>query len=136
MAGQHLPVARGRGRRHRLRCRHELHVGRLRLLDGLQPLLFAPRRRQQDEGNRFMTNTVSIDNLGKGKWKMKTVKGIEPWATKDPDTNRVWWRDGGVHQNITHAANPDPISGAHCWLQKVSISKPNHDEKYQVLESP
>jgi anaerobic selenocysteine-containing dehydrogenase len=87
-------------------------------------------RRQQDEGNRFMTNTVSIDNLGKGKWKMKTVKGIEPWATKDPDTNRVWWRDGGVHQNITHAANPDPISGAHCWLQKVSISKPNHDEKY------
>ena len=87
-------------------------------------------RRQQDEGNRFMTNTVSIDNLGEGKWKMKTVKGIEPWATKDPDTNRVWWRDGGVHQNITHAANPDPISGAHCWLQKVSISKPNHDEKY------
>ena len=61
---------------------------------------------------------------------MKTEKGIEPWETNDPDTNRVWWRDGGVHQNITHAANPDPISGAHCWLQKVSISKPKNDEKY------
>ena len=87
-------------------------------------------RRQQDAGNRFMTNTVSINNIGKGQWKMKTEKGIEPWETNDPDTNRVWWRDGGVHQNITHAANPDPISGAHCWLQKVSISKPKNDEKY------
>ncbi|GIS71236.1 MAG: hypothetical protein CM1200mP10_08130 [Candidatus Neomarinimicrobiota bacterium] len=76
-------------------------------------------RRQNDEGNRFMTNTVNIKNLGEGKWKMETVSGVEPWKTDDPDTNRVWWRDGGVHQNITHATNPDPISGAHCWHQKV-----------------
>ena len=77
-----------------------------------------------------MTNTVDIRNMGDGKWKMETVSGVEPWESKDPDTNRIWWRDGGVHQNITHAANPDPISGAHCWLQKVSISKPNPKEKY------
>jgi len=87
-------------------------------------------RRQQDEGNRFMTNTVNIQNIGDGKWKMETVQGIKPWKTNDPDTNRIWWRDGGVHQNITHAVNPDPISGAHCWLQKVSISKPESGEKY------
>jgi anaerobic selenocysteine-containing dehydrogenase len=87
-------------------------------------------RRQNDEGNRFMTNTVNIKNLGEGKWKMETVSGVEPWKTDDPDTNRVWWRDGGVHQNITHATNPDPISGAHCWHQKVSISKPEPGEKY------
>ena len=87
-------------------------------------------RRQQDEGNRYMTNTVCIQNVGEGKWKMETIKGVESWETDDPDTNRVWWRDGGVHQNITHAPNPDPISGAHCWLQKVSISKPEPDEKY------
>ena len=24
----------------------------------------------------------------------------------------------------------DPISGAHCWLQKVTISKPELNEKY------
>jgi len=87
-------------------------------------------RRQQDAGNRLMTNTVDIQNLGSGQWKMKTVKGVEPWKSKDSDTNRVWWRDGGVHQNITHAANPDPISGAHCWLQKVSITVPEPGEKY------
>jgi anaerobic selenocysteine-containing dehydrogenase len=87
-------------------------------------------RRQNDQGNRFMTNTVTIKNISDGKWKMETVKGVEPWKTADPDTNRIWWRDGGVHQNITHAANPDPISGAHCWLQKVSISKPDPGENY------
>ena len=87
-------------------------------------------RRQNDQGNRFMTNTVTIKNISDGKWKMKTIKGVEPWKTVDPDTNRIWWRDGGVHQNITHAANPDPISGAHCWLQKVSISRPDPGENY------
>ena len=87
-------------------------------------------RRAQDQGNRFMTNTVSISSLGNGKYKMETVKGVRPWKTKDSDTNRIWWRDGGVHQNITHAVNPDPISGAHCWLQKVTISKPELNEKY------
>ena len=87
-------------------------------------------RRAQDLGNRFMTNTVNISSLGNGKYKMETVKGVRPWKTKDSDTNRIWWRDGGVHQNITHAVNPDPISGAHCWLQKVTISKPELNEKY------
>jgi len=29
-----------------------------------------------------------------------------------------------VHQNLTHGVHPDPVSGAHCWLQKaVSVSK-------------
>ena len=87
-------------------------------------------RRQQDEGNRFMTNTVDITQINNGEWRMRTLSGVEPWETKDPDTKRIWWRDGGVHQNITHPANPDPISGAHCWLQKVSLSKPNDNEHY------
>ena len=87
-------------------------------------------RRGQDSGNRFMTNTVNIENCGKGIWKMNTIDGVQSWQSDDSDTNRIWWNDGGVHQNITHAVNPDPISGAHCWLQKVTISKPNNNEKY------
>ena len=32
---------------------------------------------------------------------------------------------------LTHSVKlPDPISGAHCWLQKVRISKPSKDEHY------
>ena len=77
-----------------------------------------------------MTNTVKISSPKPGQWKMSTVSGVEPWESDDPDTSRVWWRDGGVHQNITHAVQPDPISGAHCWLQKVKLSRPRADEHY------
>jgi anaerobic selenocysteine-containing dehydrogenase len=54
-------------------------------------------RRQQDAGNRMMTNTVSIEDRGDGKWRMRTVEGIVPFESSDPDTNRLFWRDGGVH---------------------------------------
>jgi anaerobic selenocysteine-containing dehydrogenase len=91
-------------------------------------------RREQDQGNRLMTNTVSIEDRGEGKMRMRTVRGIEPWKSDDPDTNRLWWRDGGVHQNITHAVQPDPISGAHCWLQKVRLSRPGPGEHYGDIE--
>ncbi|MCA9981894.1 MAG: hypothetical protein KDD89_13710, partial [Anaerolineales bacterium] len=48
-----------------------------------------------------------------------------------PDTNRVWWQDVGVHQNLTHAVHPDPISGAHCWLQKATrVSKAEPSDKH------
>jgi hypothetical protein len=37
----------------------------------------------------------------------------------------------GVHQNLTHAVHPDPISGSHCWLQKaVNVRKALPGEKY------
>jgi len=91
-------------------------------------------RRQQDRGNRFMTNEVKIEDRGNGKMRMRTTSGIEPFKSADADTNRIWWRDGGVHQNITHAVQPDPISGSHCWLQKVWLSRPNEDELYGDVE--
>ena len=91
-------------------------------------------RREQDRGNRFLTNTVAIEEQGDGKMRMKTISGVEPWKSDDPDTNRIWWRDGGVHQNITHAVQPDPISGAHCWLQKVRLSIPSEGEEYGDIE--
>lgn len=87
-------------------------------------------RRIQDEGNRWMTNTVQISNPEPGIWKMQTLQSVEPFESEDPDSGRVFWRDGGVHQNLTHAVQPDPISGAHCWLQKVRLSRPGPGEEY------
>lgn len=87
-------------------------------------------RRPQDKGNRWATNTVSIQNDGKGGWKMSTVSGIRPFKSDDPDSSRVFWSDGGVHQNITHAVHPDPISGMHCWHQRVRIEKARPEDKY------
>lgn len=87
-------------------------------------------RREQDEGNRWATNTVRIENDGKGKWKMNTKSGIKPFDSTDADSKRIFWVDGGVHQNITHAVHPDPISGMHCWHQRVRIEKPGPEDKY------
>ena len=53
------------------------------------------------------------------------------WKSNDPDTSRIWWEDVGVHQNLTHAVHPDPLSGAHCWHQKaLSVRKAKANEKH------
>ncbi|MEE8436234.1 MAG: hypothetical protein V3S64_15720 [bacterium] len=55
---------------------------------------------------------------------------MEPFKSDDPDSSRIFWRDGGVHQNITHAVHPDPISGMHCRHQRVRMEKPSPGEAY------
>jgi anaerobic selenocysteine-containing dehydrogenase len=87
-------------------------------------------RRDQDKGNRWATNTVKISKEENGIYKMNTKSGIKPFESNDPDSKRIFWMDGGVHQNITHAVHPDPISGMHCWHQRVRIEKPGPGEKY------
>ncbi len=88
------------------------------------------KKPQDQDGNRWAVNTVDISNNGKGVWKMSTISGIKPFDSKDKDSKRIFWKDGGVHQNITHAVHPDPISGMHCWHQRVRIEKPAPGEKY------
>jgi len=90
------------------------------------------RRPQDQDGNRWATNTVKVEREGTG-WKMQTLAGIQPFKSKDADSSRIFWTDGGVHQNITHAVHPDPISGMHCWHQRVRIEKPHAGDKYGDL---
>ena len=87
-------------------------------------------RRKQDAGNRWGTNTVNIEGDGKGGWRMTTLDGIRPFHSEDSDSKRIFWRDGGVHQNMTHAVHPDPHSGMHCWHQRVRIEKPHPEDRY------
>lgn len=87
-------------------------------------------RRPGDQGNRWGTNTVNISNDGKGGWKMQTISGVEPFDSADKDSARIFWSDGGVHQNITFPVHPDPISGMHCWHQRVRIEKAGPNDKY------
>jgi len=87
-------------------------------------------RRPEDKiGNRWHTNTVKIEGEN-GQYKMKTIRGVQPFESKDPDSSRIFWADGGVHQNITHAVHPDPISGMHCWHQRVRIEKAGAKDQY------
>lgn len=87
-------------------------------------------RRPQDKiGNRWATNTVAIEQTENG-WKMQTLQGIRPFESKDADSKRIFWSDGGVHQNITFPVHPDPISGMHCWHQRVKLEKAHPEDKY------
>jgi len=88
------------------------------------------RRPHDAKGNRWAVNTVSIENDGNGGWKMQTIGDIKPFKSSDPDSSRIFWGDGGVHQNITFPVHPDPISGMHCWHQKVRLEKPQEGDKY------
>ncbi|MCH7731109.1 MAG: hypothetical protein IIB44_01140 [Candidatus Marinimicrobia bacterium] len=61
---------------------------------------------------------------------MEILDMVQPFASSDQDSKRIWWWDGGVHQNITFSVHTDPISGMHCWHQKVRLTFPDSDEKY------
>jgi anaerobic selenocysteine-containing dehydrogenase len=79
--------------------------------------------------NRGASNLVKIEEDGKGGFKLRVLHGATAWESSDPDTSRIWWSEVGVTQNLTHAVHPDPVSGVHCWLQKVTLHKATGDER-------
>lgn len=96
-------------------CSH--HLGRWRL--------------KKEEGtDRWSSAVVDLQELGDGKWKMRQLAGIEPFTSEDPDSERVWWREAGVNQNLTFPVHPDPVSGMHCWHQNVRVERARDDDRY------
>jgi anaerobic selenocysteine-containing dehydrogenase len=88
-------------------------------------------RLQEDTGGaRNATALVRITNRGDGRYEMKQVHGAQPFQSQDPDSARIWWSEVGVHQNITFPVQPDPVSGMHCWHQKVTVEKAGPDDNY------
>jgi anaerobic selenocysteine-containing dehydrogenase len=96
-------------------CSH--HLGRWRMQEDLG-------------GERWSTALVDLKQIEPGKWMMRQVHGVKPFKSDDPDSARIFWEDGGVHQNLTFPVQPDYISGQHCWHQKVRVTKPGPDDKY------
>jgi anaerobic selenocysteine-containing dehydrogenase len=76
----------------------------------------------ETSGQRPMMATVDLARVG-SRWEMRRRTGAGPYASPDPDTSRVWWTDVGVHQNLTFAVQPDPVSGMHCWHQAVRVRR-------------
>ena len=60
---------------------------------------------------------------------MRQVAGPGPFASPDPDSSRIFWREGGVPQNLTHGVHPDPISGMHCWHQRIRLNPAEADDR-------
>jgi len=96
-------------------CSH--HLGRWRL--------------KQDQGtDRWASALVDIQELGDGKWKISQLEGIKPFKSDDPDSERIFWQEGGVHQNLTFPVHPDPVSGMHCWHQRVRVGRAAQEDRY------
>ena len=88
-------------------------------------------RLHEDRGNaRAASALVTIARKGDGKYEMRQVHGAMPFKSDDPDSSRVWWSDVGVHQNLTFPVQPDPVSGMHCWHQRVKVEKAEPDDRY------
>jgi anaerobic selenocysteine-containing dehydrogenase len=89
-------------------------------------------RLAEDMGvNRGASNVVDLSEDEKGGRRLSVIHGATAWESADPDTSRIWWEDVGVHQNLTHPVQPDPISGHHCWLQKAyRVEKAHHDDRH------
>ena len=96
-------------------CSH--HLGRWRL-------------KEDSGGSRWATALVDLARDTPGRWRLRHVHGVQPFSSDDPDSARVWWEDAGVHQNLTFPVHPDPVSGQHCWHQKVWVSRPEGDDRY------
>jgi anaerobic selenocysteine-containing dehydrogenase len=77
-------------------------------------------RPEGHQGQRQMMATVSLEHQG-DQWALHRKSGVAPFESSDPDTQRIWWSDVGVHQNLTFPVHPDPISGMHCWHQAVRV---------------
>ncbi|MCO6512506.1 MAG: molybdopterin-dependent oxidoreductase [Aridibacter famidurans] len=88
------------------------------------------RRPQDGANNRWASSLVKIETDGKGGWKMRVEESVSRSKSDDPDTERIFWSDGGVHQNITFPVHPDPISGMHCWHQRVRVEKAPKGDRY------
>ena len=81
-------------------------------------------------GERWSTALVELQQVERGQWRMRQLEGVRPFASDDPDSARIWWQDAGVHQNLTFPVQPDPVSGQHCWHQKVTVAKAGPDDRY------
>jgi anaerobic selenocysteine-containing dehydrogenase len=81
-------------------------------------------RRPNDPPNaRWSGSVVQVEEIGPGQWRMRPISGPQPFDSTDADSRRIWWRDGGVPQNLTFPVQPDPISGMHCWHQRVRVER-------------
>ena len=78
---------------------------------------------------RWSSALVNVERHN-GGWLLRHKTGIEPFRSDDPDSERIWWRDPGVHQNLAFPVHPDPVSGMHAWHQRVRLGGASPDDRY------
>ncbi|HVB22471.1 MAG TPA: molybdopterin-dependent oxidoreductase [Ktedonobacteraceae bacterium] len=100
-------------------CSH--HMGRWRLATGTG-------------ADRWASAKVDLGRGQDGIWRMRQLEGVRPYESKDPDSARIFWRESGIHQNLTFPVHPDPVSGMHCWHQKVTVTPAHSGDSYGDIQ--
>ncbi len=117
------------------------YVTRAWVTEGIKPGVVAcshhmGRWKVGDDGQRQLMSTVKLERID-GKWRLRRTAGTGPSQSTDSDTNRIWWSDAGVHQNLAFPVHPDPVSGQHCWHQAVRVTKAESGDQYgDVVADP
>ena len=113
------------------------YVNRVWVTDGIRPGIVACShhlgrwRLETSNGNdRWASALVELGRAENGAWRMRHREGVRPFESDDPDSARIFWREGGVHQNLTFPVHPDPVSGMHCWHQKVTLEPAHKEDRY------
>jgi anaerobic selenocysteine-containing dehydrogenase len=116
-------------------------VDRVWVTEGIKPGVVACshhlgrwRRTGDPPANRWAASTVDLRNVRPGVWRMRHVAPIQPYSSTDPDSSRIFWADGGVPQNLAFPVHPDPVSGMHCWHQKVTVTAALAGDQYGDVE--
>ena len=112
-------------------------IDKVWVTEGIKPGIIAMShhlgrwRLKEDEGvSRGMSALAELSE-DEGQHRLRVLKGGSAWVSEDPDTARIWWQDVGVHQNLTHCVQPDPVSGHHVWLQKaLSVRRAQPGERH------
>jgi len=100
-------------------CSH--HLGRWRLFDDVGT-------------DKWASAKVVKQETGPGRFRFRRTEDIRPFESRDRDSKRIWWTDGGVHQNMTFPVQPDPVSGMHCWHQAVTVERAREGDRYGDVE--
>jgi anaerobic selenocysteine-containing dehydrogenase len=109
-------------------------VVRAWVTEGIKPGIVAcshhmGRWKVHENGERQVMAKVKLDRKD-SSWTLTRERGVAPFESNDRDSQRIWWNDAGVHQNLTFPVHPDPISGMHCWHQAVRVRKAEAADNY------
>jgi anaerobic selenocysteine-containing dehydrogenase len=111
-------------------------VPRFWVTDGIHPVIVACshhvgrwRLHPDSGGQRLASSHVDLVRDG-DTFLLRQKEGATNFRSPDPDTERVWWKEIGVNQNLTFPVQPDPISGMHCWHQKVTVRPALATDRY------
>ena len=111
-------------------------VNRGRITDGIRPGVIACShhmgrwRKENGPGSRWGSATVKFEDMPDGTIRMRRQEGPKPFKSDDPDSERGWWDESGVHQNLAFPVQTDPVSGMHCWHQRVRLRVASRTGKY------